>query len=982
MHPRPIARLFGTALVLLVPFAGLAHASGAPARLRAIPVPAYVHNVGPLRPLASSSSVSASLMLAPRVSAALNAEALATNTPGNPAYHRWWKPGPLLQAFGPTPASVAQLLASLRSRGFRVTDAGWVVNATAPATTWEHTLSLDLATVVRAGHTYRIQATAGQEPGWMSSEVTGVDGLTTLPPPSLPQGKAPHKVVAPKKTALHPTSVPKGYSTTAQNGAFQVTAILPGGVNKPTGQPVHVVLTATVNGSPATDAGVTSYSTSSPSISDGSSYSEYGVATLPLYSSSPLSAQVSVTMYSDVSNGQPVPGAVSATVTLPTITWSGPSTLQALDAAQINAVYHASALVAEGQGASPPTIGLYESEPPSRHMLAALNTFASKNGLTPPTVFPAVNVNFGTPGPDSGREENMDLQAVEATSPGANLLVYSDPQFDMAATLNTVAQQKAVSVFSMSIAFSGQPGFSSLTDALAAEGITVIASSGDWGTIAGCGPNPNTTPTLSPPGICEPADFENVTSVGGTDVSVNQNSQAYYTQAWGGTYLSYLPSAFEAYVLSQYAASGGGYSQTQPIPSWQQGFVPNSATGKGVPDVALMADNNVAGLGMYSRQLNYEPGGGTSLGAPLLAGWAADLVAQMGHSLGNIAPSFYALVSADSSAFTQAVRGDNGAYQITSQDNSPGTWNPITGLGSPNIDLWASFVENGDQLPAPSVSVPTSASYGSPVTVSASWPGTSGATFQYWWEDPRDGVWHNSGAYSAGTYTFSPPVPGTFPVLAVAQAPGQPTTRTTTEDVAVATSRAMVSNLFVNYAGASTEPAGSTVTFTASATDAGNAPLYQFWVHGPNNTWTVAQNYSPTNHFTLSNLAPGSYTVAVYALDQQQVADGAWNQVYGYSTVVNVASSVTLSVPTTGTIGTAIPITATAYNLTNPVYQVWLQSPNGTWSQSGAYTHANAYTFTPQTAGLYKVVVYAKDPYAPNTSAFAVVAESTVQVSS
>ena len=686
-------------------------------------------------------------------------------------------------------------------------------------------------------------------------------------------------------------------------------------------------------------------------------------------------------MYSAVSGGQPTASSLSAKVTLPTMTWSGSTTLQGLDAAQINSVYHASALLTASRSAPPATIGLYEEEPPSSTMLAALATFAKVNALPPATVS-TVNVNYGASA-GGGGEENLDLQAVEATAPGANLQVYSSPQFDPAAVLNAVFDQNTVSVFSSSLSFYGQAQLSTLEQSLTLHGITIVSASGDWGTIAGCGPNPNATPTLSPPGICEPADFENVTSVGGTDVSVSENGRALYTQAWGGAYLSYLPPSLEAYVLSQYAASGGGFSNTQPVPSWQAAFLPVAAQGKGVPDVAFIADNSVAGISYVRRDgaTNYVDGG-TSLGAPLLAGWAADLSAQLGKNLGPISPTFYALARADPSAFTQAARGDNGQYQITSKDKTPGTWNPITGLGSPNIDTWAAFVANGDQLPAPSVSVPASVSYGSPVTVSASWPGTSGGTFQYWWEDPRDGVWHNSGTFSAGAYTFSPPVPGTFPVLAVAQAPGQPTTRTTTEDVAVSTSRAMVSNLVVNYAGASTEPAGSTVTFTASATDAGNAPLYQFWVHGPNNVWTTAQNYSPTNSFTLSNLAPGSYTVAVYALDQQQVADGAWNQVYGYSTVVNAASSVTLNVPTTGTIGTAIPITATAYNLTNPVYQVWLQSPNGTWSQSGAYTHANAYTFTPQTAGLYKVVVYAKDPYAPNTSAFAVVAESTVQVSS
>lgn len=971
MHTRSMARVLGAALVLLVPFATIARATGAPAPLRAIPVPAYVQNIGPLHPLASSASVSASLVLAPRDASALQAAALATVTPGSASYHHWWTPAAILKAFGPNPATLNTLLSRLRQEGFRGSISGWIANVSAPAAVWQRVFALKLGSVVRSGHTYRVQATPGAEPAWMSPVVLGVDGLTTLPPPAGGTRAAVHRVDALANTALHPTTIPKAFTVTAQNGAFQVTATIPGGTNKPTGQPVHVILTATINGAPALYAGVVSRAVAGSTSSGQAVWWRYtwdaGTIDMPMQAYHPLSAGLAVTVYSSVTNGQPAPGAVSATVTLPTLTWTGSSTVQALDAAQINSVYDASTLVAAGQGGRTPTIGLYEEEPPSTSMTDALATFAQINGLPPATVY-TENIGGGTPGAGAGGEETLDLQAVEAAAPGANIVVYSDP--NMVNALNAAFEQRTISA--LSISFGGAGGawtsqLSSITDSLAAEGIAVIASSGDSGTVTQC--------------QCEPADFPMVTAVGGTDVSVSQNGHAYYTQAWGGTYLSYLPPVLEEYVLTEKAASSGGYSQTQPIPSWQQGFLPNVATGKGVPDVAFLADWNVAGLAMVRRSgaTNYV-GGGTSLGAPLLAGWAADVVAQMGQSLGYLAPTFYALATADPSAFTQAARGNNGAYQITSQDNSPGTWNPITGLGSPNINLWASFVENGDQLPTPTLNAPASASYGSPVTVSANWPGQPGALFQYWWQDPRDGVWHNSGAYGSGSYSFTPPVPGAFPVLAYATAPGQSTTQTAGVTVHVSTSMPMVSNLVVSYSGSHTESAGATVTFTASATDAGSNPLYQFWVHGPNNVWQIAQNYSPANTFTLLNLSPGSYTIAAYALDQQQVAAAAWNKVYGYATVVNVDSSVSLTVPPTGTVGSSIPLIATATNITNPVYQVWLQSPDGSWTQSGAYVHGNTFTFTPSAAGTYRVVVYAKDPYAPNTSVFAVAAAQTVQV--
>ena len=975
----------GVGLVLLVPFASTVRAAGRLAATRPLTVPGYAQHVGPIRPLAGGAPVQGTLVLAPGNAAGLQAAAVATVTRGRASYHHWWKPAAILKAFGPSASTLHSLLVTLRQQGFHASANGWVVNAYAPAAVWQRVLGMKLGTVVRQGHTYRVQASAGVEPPWMSSVVLGVDGLTTLPPPAAPVHPAMHRVATAKNPRILSTPVPESLAVTAQNGAFQVTATIPGGVGKATGQPVHVILTATMNGVPAPDAGLTANSLGGSTSTGQAVWSAYsyrynGTIEFPLYADQPLSAGLNVTVYSAVESGQPAPGAVAATVTLPTLTWTGASTVQGLDAAQINSVYHASNLSATTPSSPAPTIGLYESEPPSSSMMAALSNFSTANGLVPPSVS-TWNVNYGTPGPGSGGEENMDLQAVEATAPGSHLLVYSDPQNDMANTLNTVAQQDAVSVFSMSVATSGAASYlSPLTNTLATEGITVIASAGDWGTITGCGPNFNATPTMNPPGICEPADFETVTAVGGTDVSVNQSGQAYYTQAWGGVYLSSLPTVLEAYVLSQFAASGGGYSQTQPVPSWQQGFVPAAASGKGVPDVALLADPNVAGIEMYDRSGQAVIRGGTSLGAPLLAGWVGDVVAETNQNQGDIAPTFYALASADPGAFTQAARGDNGAYQITSQDNPPGTWNPVTGLGSPNIDLWASFVENGAQLAAPILKVPSTASYGSPVTVSASWAGTTGATFQYWWQDPRDGVWHNSGAYASGSYSFVPPVPGTFPVVAYAQAPGQSSTRTATATVTVSTTAPMVSSLMVNYLGSHVEPAGATVTFTASATDSGAKPVYQFWVHGPNNVWKIAQNYDPTNTFTLSNLAPGSYTIAAYALDQQQVTAGAWNQVYGYATVVNVDSRVSLTVPSTGTVDTAIPLTATATNITNPVFQVWIRSPSGSWSQSGAYSHSSTYTFTPTTSGIYTVVVYAKDPYAPNTAVYAVVAEQQLTV--
>lgn len=842
-----------TAILLMLPWAGTANAANSHVRLRSVPVPVYAHQMGVLRPIPAGMPITATLLLEPRNLSALEAATRAVMTPGSGAYHHWWTATQLLKAFGPSSTSIDEVLGNLTQEGFRARKTGWVIQATGSAANWQRLLSLRIATVDRGGEIYHVQTTTGQEPAWLSPVVTGVDGLTNLPAPTTSAKSWANSVLVTKNAHLKSIVVSRTDQATAQSGSFQVTAIVPGGVHKPTGQPIHIILSATLNGMPASDANIVNNSltvstNTGAGIMAGNSFVYDGTMEIPIYSQSPQSASIQVTVYSATQNGVPAPGAVSTTVTLPVMTWTGPSTLLALSANDVNSVYHARTLVATSQDHPAPTIGLYEEGPPSASMVSALNTFSQQNGLRP-AIVSVVNVTTGTPAHGSGFEENMDLQAVEATAPGANLVVYSDPQNDVGQTLNRVFQQNIVSVLSMSIAFSGTSDLATLADNLALEGITVIASSGDWGTLTGCVPAPNSGGSLSIPGLCQPASFETVTAVGGTDVSVNQNAQAYYTQAWGGVYLASLPKPLESYILSQKSASGGGFSLSQAIPAWQRGFLPNFATGKGIPDVALMADPMVAGLALVSRGGAATVGGGTSLGSPLLSGWVADVLAQMGKNLGPIASTFYGLAGVDPNAFVQATRGDNGQYQITSQDNLAGTWNPITGLGSPNIDAWASFVENGNQIPRPTVRV-FPVSYGSSATVIGSWPGISGATFQYWWQDPRDGVWHSSGAYRSGSYTFLPPVSGSYAVLAYARAAGQPNTETDIQTLEVASTGPMVSNLVVNYRGSVVQSVGSTVTFTAEATDSTGTPWYQFLVHGPNNQWVVAKNYGPQNSFT------------------------------------------------------------------------------------------------------------------------------------
>jgi subtilase family serine protease len=91
-----------------------------------------------------------------------------------------------------------------------------------------------------------------------------------------------------------------------------------------------------------------------------------------------------------------------------------------------------------------------------------------------------------------------------------------------------------------------------------------------------------------------------------------------------------------------YKASGDGYSQFQPKPSWQTG---NANANRGVPDVALSAaghDGYVVCTDVSScQQGSFSAVEGTSAAAPSFAGIAL-LIQNMGP-VGSLNPTLYAL---------------------------------------------------------------------------------------------------------------------------------------------------------------------------------------------------------------------------------------------------------------------------------------------------------------------------------------------------
>jgi Pro-kumamolisin, activation domain len=223
----------------------------------------------------------------------------------------------------------------------------------------------------------------------------------------------------------------------------------------------------------------------------------------------------------------------------------------------------------------------------------------------------------------------------------------------------------------------------------AAEGITVLASSGDWG---------NTCPgaSLYDVGTCYPSSDPFVTSVGGTSLIITQDSWT-SESAW----------------TCDPGCGGGGFSSVFARPSWQTGpGVPVMATGRGMPDVAADADPNTgvvivdAGVNLGAAGLGI---GGTSLASPLWAGMIAVLDQAQGQQAGLYSEnSAYPLLnSPDYTALFHDITSGNNCYQGNPCYNTTVGWDAVTGVGSPNVGCIVSGCVPAALVPGVTITSPT-----------------------------------------------------------------------------------------------------------------------------------------------------------------------------------------------------------------------------------------------------------------------------------
>jgi subtilase family serine protease len=235
----------------------------------------------------------------------------------------------------------------------------------------------------------------------------------------------------------------------------------------------------------------------------------------------------------------------------------------------------------------------------------------------------------------------------------------------------------------------------------AANGVTVLGSSGDSGTA-----NSTFTPVKNPgifpfPTVEWPASDPLVTGVGGTNLCTDPVNGSL------GVDNTDPPGICQGQSHREIAwiGAGGGFSHVFAKPSYQDNLPAGSTSigsMRGVPDVSYQAASHT-GVLVYETAPGSTgiacPGGnpcsagwyvvgGTSSSCPQWAALVAIADQMAGHGLGLINPKLYSLASSSSSNyasyFYDVTTGNNQANPSVQGYNASQGWDPVTGLGTPN----------------------------------------------------------------------------------------------------------------------------------------------------------------------------------------------------------------------------------------------------------------------------------------------------------
>ena len=333
-----------------------------------------------------------------------------------------------------------------------------------------------------------------------------------------------------------------------------------------------------------------------------------------------------------------------------------------------------------GQGGAGQAVALYELDGYLASDITAYQGAFGLPALAPTTVL--VDGATGAAGANTD-EVALDIELAQALAPNlGHVYVYETPNdgldahyLDAYSRIATDNLAKQVSTSWGSPESTNTQAFLQAENAIfqqmAVQGQSMFSATGDNGAYdnAGTNPdgslNPNALGTLS---VDDPGSQPYVTGVGGTRLSSGPGGAYQSEAAWG--------SPTDTTLSPQGSGGGGGFSVQWPVPSYQAGIFPAPAN-RSVPDVALNADPNT-GYSVYTSGA-WHVFGGTSVGAPLWAGFTALVNGQRAAAglapVGFLNPPLYQIGASASYAggFNDVKTGSNLFYPArTGYDNASG----------------------------------------------------------------------------------------------------------------------------------------------------------------------------------------------------------------------------------------------------------------------------------------------------------------------
>lgn len=346
---------------------------------------------------------------------------------------------------------------------------------------------------------------------------------------------------------------------------------------------------------------------------------------------------------------------------------------------QLLNAYNATPLVTQGHTGKGETVVVFGFD---GFRQEDMDTFADMFGL--PRFTP--EVMGGMPERRNG-EANMDLQVVHAVVPDAKLVLVnaretiSSGAFEkLGALMNSVDSRYPGAIWSFSIGWGcdrlfTEADFAPVRDALAKairHGTTAFNATGD---LAGMeckrGENWSAPPHPDDVGVDAVASLPEMTAIGGTKLSTDEQGQWLSEQSWYNTPL----------ILG----TAGGASTLFARPSWQTvGIGTELPNQRLVPDVSAVSDPSTGVRIVFDGEVMV--GGGTSQAAPIWAGLTAlmneHLRADGADPVGELNPLLYRLAKIPT--LPPGLRDINLGGNAISISGTVG-YDMVTGLGTPNV---------------------------------------------------------------------------------------------------------------------------------------------------------------------------------------------------------------------------------------------------------------------------------------------------------